>query len=257
MEIEKEKEKIQRNSNQIELLRKSLERDNSKLTAEAESIVSDAKLKARNILIDAKEEANEIIKELNKSSITTQNANSMRNKLNSSIANLSQKDNNITNIPSKKLEAKDISIGLEVMCNNLHSTGTILSMPNRSNEVKVQIGNLTMNINISNLSVLTDIEHKKTPNGTVSFSNTLKSQNVASEINVIGLNVDQAIPIVDKYLDDCYMSNLESVRIVHGKGTGKLRDGIHSFLKKNSRVKSYRMGIYGEGETGVTVVYLK
>ena len=257
LEIEKEKEKIQRNSNQIELLRKSLERDNSKLTAEAENIVSDAKLKARNILIDAKEEANEIIKELNKSSITTQNANSMRNKLNSSIANLSQKDDNITSIPSKKLEAKDISIGLEVMCNNLHSKGTILSMPNRSNEVKVQIGNLTMNINISNLSVLTDIEHKKTPNGTVSFSDTLKSQNVASEINVIGLNVDQAIPIVDKYLDDCYMSNLESVRIVHGKGTGKLRDGIHSFLKKNSRVKSYRMGIYGEGETGVTVVYLK
>ena len=90
-----------------------------------------------------------------------------------------------------------------------------------------------------------------------SFNNNLKAKNVASEINVIGLNVDQAVPIVDKYLDDCYMANLESARIVHGKGTGRLRDGIHSFLKKNPHVKSYRMGTYGEGEMGVTVVYFK
>ena len=90
----------------------------------------------------------------------------------------------------------------------------------------------------------------------VSFSNS-KAQSVSSEINVIGLNVDEAIPLVDKYLDDCYMANLENARIVHGKGTGKLRDGIHRFLKKNPRVKSFRMGTYGEGEMGVTVVTLK
>ena len=90
----------------------------------------------------------------------------------------------------------------------------------------------------------------------VTFSNN-KAQNVASEINVIGLTVDQALPIVDKYLDDCYMANLENARIVHGKGTGRLRDGIHSFLKKNPHVKSYRIGTYGEGEMGVTVVSFK
>jgi DNA mismatch repair protein MutS2 len=93
-------------------------------------------------------------------------------------------------------------------------------------------------------------------NGNVTFSNN-KAQNVASEINVIGLTVDQALPIVDKYLDDCYMANLENARIVHGKGTGRLRDGIHSFLKKNPHVKGYRMGTYGEGEMGVTVVSFK
>ena len=90
----------------------------------------------------------------------------------------------------------------------------------------------------------------------ISFSNQ-KSKNISSEINVIGLNVDQAIPIVDKYLDDCYMANLEQARIVHGKGTGKLREGIHNFLKKHPHVKSFRLGTFGEGEMGVTVVSFK
>lgn len=284
--IEEEKEKIQRNSNQVELLRKSLERDNSKLTAEAENIVADAKLKAREILLDAKEEANEIIKELNKENTTVQSANSIRNKLNSSINELSElaDDKNGKNSKLKQLDEEDIFVGLEVMCNTLNSKGIVLSLPNKSNEVKVQIGSLTMNVKLENLSALSngqlnDLNLQNSSNkpghlsqgklqhnikgtnsnnhGFVTFSNNFKAQDIASEINVIGLNVDQAIPIVDKYLDDCYMANLEFARIVHGKGTGKLRAGIHSFLKKHPHVKSYRMGTYGEGEMGVTIVYFK
>lgn len=257
--IEEEKEKIQKNSNQIELLRKSLERDNSKLTAEAENIVSDAKLKARNILLDAKEEANDIIRELNKESTNVKIANSMRNKLNKSIDSLSETHEYEQN--ATKLKTEDIFIGKEVLCKNLNSHGTVLSLPNKSSEVKVQIGSLTMNVKLDDLADVA-ISKIKSSNASAfksktSFNNNLKSKNVASEINVIGLNVDQAVPIVDKYLDDCYMANLESARIVHGKGTGRLRDGIHSFLKKNPHVKSYRMGTYGEGEMGVTVVYFK
>lgn len=284
--IEEEKEKIQRNSNQIELLRKSLERDNSKLTAEAENIVADAKLKAREILLDAKEEANEIIRELNKENATVQNANYMRNKLNNSINELSElvDDKNGESNKLKQLDENDIFVGLEVMCNMLNSKGTVLSLPNKSKEVKVQIGSLTMNVKLEDLSAisngqLNDLNLQNSSNkpnnlsqgklrynikgtnsnnhGFVTFSNNFKAQNITSEINVIGLNVDQAIPIVDKYLDDCYMANLEFARIVHGKGTGKLRAGIHSFLKKHPHVKSYRMGTYGEGEMGVTVVYFK
>ena len=252
--IEEEKERMQRNSNQIELLRKSLERDNSKLTAEAEHIVSDAKLKARNILLDAKEEANDIIKELNKESTNVKTANLMRNKLNKSIESLNETPEYETN--SKDLKPEDIFVGKEVMCKNLNSRGTVLSLPNKSNEVKVQIGSLTMNIKLNDLADVA-INKVKEPatKAKTSFSNNLKAKNVSYEINVIGLNVDQAIPIVDKYLDDCYMANLESARIVHGKGTGKLRSGIHAFLKKHPHVKSYRMGTYGEGEMGVTVVY--
>ena len=90
-----------------------------------------------------------------------------------------------------------------------------------------------------------------------SGSSVSKTRTVNSEINVIGLTVDEAIPLVDKFLDDCFLAKLQTARIVHGKGTGKLRQGIHSFLKKNKRVKSYRIGTYGEGEMGVTIVELK
>ncbi len=261
--IEEEKERIRKNSSQVELLRKSLERDNSKLTQEAESIVSDAKQKAREILLDAKDEANEIIRELNKEATNTKSANALRNKLNSSIDKLSsiETDNSASNF--KTLSSADITVGMEVMCKNFNAKGTVLSLPNRSNEVRVQIGALTTNVKLSDLLLLNASKKSSSkPSGSahkhsnVTFSNN-KAQNVAPEINVIGLTVDQALPIVDKYLDDCYMANLETARIVHGKGTGRLRDGIHSFLKKNPHVKSYRMGTYGEGEMGVTVVSFK
>ena len=261
--IEEEKEKIRKNSSQVELLRKSLERDNSKLTQEAENIVSDAKQKAREILLDAKDEANEIIRELNKESTNTKSANVLRNKLNSSIDTLSHIETNNSVSNSKSLSSEDITVGMEVMCKNFNAKGTVLSLPNRSNEVRVQIGALTTNVKLSDLLLLNTSKKSSTKqsgsthkNSNVTFSNN-KAQNIASEINVIGLTVDQALPIVDKYLDDCYIANLENARIVHGKGTGRLRDGIHSFLKKNPHVKSYRMGTYGEGEMGVTVVSFK
>ena len=92
---------------------------------------------------------------------------------------------------------------------------------------------------------------------TFAKNSTFKAQNISSEINVIGQTVDEAIFVIDKYLDDCAIAKLSPVRIVHGKGTGKLREGIHKFLKTNSHVKSFRLGTYGEGEMGVTVVELK
>lgn len=255
--IEKEKEKIIQNSNQIELLKKSLERDNSKLDKEASSIISDAKLKARNILLDAKEEANEVIKELNNKSTNVKTANSIRNKLNSSINELSELDNVKT---SNSLTNENVYIGQEVFYAKLNSNGTILSLPNKSNEVKLQIGSMNVNVKLEDLTSLKSSKVSSNSGynkpSSISFSNN-KAQSISSEINVIGLNVDQAIPIIDKYLDDCSMANLEQARIVHGKGTGKLRIGIHNFLKKHPHVKSFRLGTFGEGEMGVTIVYLK
>lgn len=270
--IELEKEKIQKNANQIEMLRKSLERDNSKLNQEAENIISNAKLKARDILLDAKEEANEVIKELNSKSTNAKTANKLRNDLNESINKLSKENVTINN--SKPLTADEISIGQKVFYKKLNLEGTVLSLPNKSNEVKVQLGSINMNIHIKDLQSIANSSTGKLSNTNsslksthsnnssknsisgISFSNQ-KSKNISSEINVIGLNVDQAIPIVDKYLDDCYMANLEQARIVHGKGTGKLREGIHNFLKKHPHVKSFRLGTFGEGEMGVTVVSFK
>ena len=254
LSIEKEKEKIIKNSNQIETLRKSLERDNSKLNKEAENILSDAKIKAREILLDAKDEVNDIIKELNSDKTDLKNANVLRYKLNTSITELSESQESAK--PSKHLSANDISVGQEVFYNKLNTTGIVYSLPNRSNEVRLQIGNIFMNAKLEDLSLVKSSPNNKKQKSNISYSNN-KAQSVASEINVIGLNVDEAIPIVDKYLDDCYMAHLEHARIVHGKGTGKLREGIHTFLRKHPHVKSFRLGTFGEGEMGVTVVYFK
>lgn len=253
LSIEKEKEKIEKNSNQIEVLRKSLERDNSKLNKEAENILSDAKIKAREILLDAKDEVNDIIKELNNEKTDLKKANALRNKLNSSINEVSEV--HTVAASSSHLSASDITIGQEVFFNKVTSTGIVYSLPNKSKEVRLQVGSIYMNAKLEDLSPVKASANKKS-NSNISYSNN-KAQSVASEINVIGLNVDEAIPIVDKYIDDCYMAHLEHARIVHGKGTGKLREGIHTFLRKHPHVKSFRLGTFGEGEMGVTIVYFK
>ena len=255
LSIEKEKEKIEKNSNQIEILRKSLERDNSKLNKEAENILSDAKIKAREILLDAKDEVNDIIKELNNEKTDLKKANALRNKLNSSINEVSKVSTVATS--SSHLSASDITIGQEVFFNKVNSTGIVYSLPDKSNEIKLQVGSIYMNAKLEDLSpVKASANRNKKSNSNISYSNN-KAQSVASEINVIGLNVDEALPIVDKYIDDCYMAHLEHARIVHGKGTGKLREGIHAFLRKHPHVKSFRLGTFGEGEMGVTIVYFK
>ena len=142
---------------------------------------------------------------------------------------------------------------------HLAKNGIITSLPNASLEVEVQVGSLKTNICIDKLIKIKSKENNKKVANNTSFKNAItnKSKSISHEINVIGLNIEDATQIVDKYLDDANLSKLETVRIVHGKGTGKLRTGIHSFLKKHPHVKSFRMGTYGEGEMGVTVVTLK
>lgn len=133
-------------------------------------------------------------------------------------------------------------------------------MPNDSSEVEVQIGNLKTSISIDKLMKIknsTNVKNKNASNNLVKNSSITKSKTISPEINVIGLNVEEANHIIDKYLDDAKLAKLETIRVVHGKGTGKLKSGIHSFLKKHPHVKSYRMGSFGEGEMGVTVVTLK
>ena len=255
LEIEKEKEIIKKNSNQIELLRKSLERDNSKLNAEAESIVANAKIKAREILLNAKDEANEIIKELNDDEIDLKKANKLRLNLNNSL-------NSITSSPftnkTFSFSKENISIGQTVFIKKLNQNATVLTLPNKSNQLQVQFGVITMNVKLEDLALPTNTANaQKTTHSSTSFKNSFKAKNISPEINVIGMTVDEAIPIIDKYLDDASMSGLASIRIVHGKGTGKLRSGIHQFLKTNKHAKSFRLGTFGEGEMGVTVVELR
>lgn len=269
--IEKEKEDITKELNQAKLLRKSLERDNTSLKQKESELINNAKIKARNILLDAKEEANEIIKEMNNLAKENKlNSNSelsnLRNTLNSKIKDIKIYDENEDNNSSNtNLKPEDIYLNMNVFVKTLKQPGIVVSNVSKSNEVRVQIGSIKTNVNIKNLEKLDNSNISNKTNSTLiknnsssySYANISKTMNAKSEINVIGYNVDEAIFVIDKFLDDCYLAKLQTVRIIHGKGTGKLRNGIHNFLKTNPHVKSFRLGSFGEGEMGVTVVELK
>lgn len=265
VEIEKEKDKIKQNSNQIELLRKNFDNKNTQLSTRENDIIEKAKIQAREILLNAKKEANSIISSLNElynnaDAQALKKANSIRNKLNEDIKNnnSSTTPNNLSD-PSTTLE--NVTIGMTVLVKTLNQNGTVLTLPNKSNEVQVQIGSMKMTVKKDKLVAIKNntqkSNNKQKSFSSRNFNNKLKSKTAVTEINVIGETVEEAIFVVDKFLDDSALANLSTVRIVHGKGTGKLRQGIHNFLKTNSHVKSFRLGTFGEGETGVTVVELK
>ena len=265
VEIEKEKDKIRQNSNQIELLRKNIDNKNTQLSTKENDIIEKAKIQAREILLNAKKEANSIISSLNElynnaDAQALKKANSIRNKLNENIKNnnSSTTTNNLSE-PSTTLE--NVTIGMTVLVKTLNQNGTVLTLPNKSNEVQVQIGSMKMTVKTDKLVAIKNntqkSNNKQKSFSSRNFNNKLKSKTAVTEINVIGETVEEAIFVVDKFLDDSALANLSTVRIVHGKGTGKLRQGIHNFLKTNSHVKSFRLGTFGEGETGVTVVELK
>lgn len=226
-EIEKEKELTKKNLNQIEALRKTLELKVLNHEEKEKELIQKAKLEARNILLNAKEEANEIIKELNNLAISQgennlKEANNLRNKLNTLVKNSSPLSYKTNESSSNILSTNDIFVGMTVLFKPLNSVATVLSLPNKSKDMQIQIGNLKMNANIKNLEkTKQSIQSNDTNNYSSKRDFNLKSKNVSTEINVIGMNVQEAIFVIDKYLDDCAIAKLSPVRIVHGKGTRK------------------------------------
>ena len=253
--IELEKQKTLEYSKEIEKLKESLEFDVSKLQKEQKEIINQAKDEARNILISAKEDANDIIRELEKSS-SNKESNKLRNKLNEKIDNLSVIEKN-TSTKKESISFENLSPGITVFIKKLNQEGTILSI-SKDKKIQVSLGLGKMYFDISDLELVTSKQSKKsnTPKD-YSGRKEFKAKAISSEINVIGKNVDEACLEIDKYLDNCALSGLATTRIVHGKGTGALRNGIHSFLKTHPHVKSFRVGTFGEGEMGVTIVELK
>ena len=252
--IEKEKERILAESEQINILKEKLQRENFEKEKQEKEIINNAKIKARNILLEAKEDANEIIKNLSNIKDSTE-INTLRNSLNEKIKDIKLEptvSENISNTNS--LSKEEVHPGKEVFVTSFNQNGLVLSNVSRNNEVQVQIGSMKMNLK---LNVLQNPKSTHTSKNMHTSSHISKSRNIKPEINVIGMNVEEANFVIDKFLDDCAISKLETVRIIHGKGTGKLKNGIHQFLKTNSHVKSFRLGTFGEGEMGVTVVTLK
>lgn len=260
--IEKEKTEIELKLTKISELEKNLIHSNEALRKQEQDLINNAKIKARDILLDAKEEANEIIKKMHKlGSSDVKTADNLRNKLNKKIKDnsvLEHVPNNTLDI-SKTLEPNEIKPNLEVFVKTLGKNGTVLSYLSKSNEIQVQIGIMKMNINIKDLEKAHKDNSSKSDNKvqTSGYTSISKSKTAKTEINIIGLTVEEAIFIVDKFLDDSSLAKLKTIRIVHGKGTGKLKNGIHHFLKTHPHVSSFRIGTFGEGEMGVTVVELK
>lgn len=255
--IQKEKEEIEKNLAQAELLRKSYENKNNMLKEKETAILEKAKIEARKLLEEAKLKVSSAIQEINcADNGSLKNLNNIRNSLNASIKE-TVSISTCENDPVSSISENEVYIGMPVLVKNINQNGTITSLVNKSNEVQVQVGSVKMMINLSNIAK-SNIGNatKKEINSTSSYK-TNKSRNATTEINVIGYNVEEAVFAIDKYLDDCSLAKLQTVRIVHGKGTGTLRKGIHNFLKTNSHVKNFRLGTFGEGEMGVTVVELK
>lgn len=251
--IEAEKQETEKYLEEVKTLKASLIQDNSNLEKQKIDLINNAKIEARKILLNAKDEANEIIKNLNNSSdIKTQN--NLRNKLNNDINSISLQ-NYETKSTSNSLDISQIKQNETVFVTTLKQNGIVLSNISKSNEVIVQVGSIKMNIPIKYL----EKAHKETTTkkDTKNYTSISKTRNAKTEINVIGYTVEEATFVVDKFLDDCALAKIKTARIVHGKGTGKLKNGIHQFLKNHPHVASYRMGTYGEGEMGVTVVEVK
>ena len=264
--IEQEREEINRYKEEIRQLKQRLESKQEKLDSNRDKILRDANEQARAILQEAKDYADTTIRNFQKygaaSNVSAKQMEQERSRLREKMSKV-EKNMTLKNEPEKKsrkvLTAKDLHIGDGVKVLSLNLKGTVSSMPDSKGNLFVQMGILRSQVNIKDLEKLDDTVIKasglnKTSSGKIKMS---KSASVSAEINLLGKTVDEAISELDKYLDDAYIAHLPSVRIVHGKGTGALRKGVHNYLRRQKRVKSYRLGEFGEGDAGVTIVEFK
>lgn len=224
--IEKEKIEISQELERITKLRSSLDKENDDIKRQEQELIHNAKIKARNILLEAKEDATEIIKNMSSFSHRKDLENA-RNTLNTKIRNINSmdiiEDTNSFEVKKDILPIQEIKPNKEVFVTSLGQNGIVLSHISKSNEVQVQIGSLKMSVNVKYLSASKTTSKSSPRSSSTSLPHISKTKSVKSEINVIGLNVEEAIFVIDKFLDDCSLARLENVRIVHGKGTGKLR----------------------------------
>lgn len=258
--IEKEQLEIQKYKSEVEELKKRLTAKNERLDANRDEILRKANEEALQILKEAKDLADETIRNFNKYGQGTAPMSKMekersrvRDKMSESEKKLSLKNNKET--PNHKVPKK-LRIGDSVKVLSMNLKGTVHTLPNAKGDLYVQMGILRSLVNIKDLVLIDDDtspsvkKYGGTSSGKIKMS---KSASVSTEINLIGMTVDEAIAHLDKYLDDAYLAHLPSVRIVHGKGTGALRSAVHAHLKRQKYVKSFRLGEAGEGDAGVTI----
>lgn len=252
--IETEKEKILQDSEKISTLKQKLENEQKDISEHKKEYIRKAKQDAKEILLQAKQDANDIIKEMEHSKNDSKKLNTLRNKLGNKLSETNNNDDEIIN--NSPIDEAEIVPNTIVYIPSFNKNGTILSYPNQDKKVNVQIDNIKTNLHISKLSKMQS-KNQPSTNTEVKKNSNFIPKKVETELNIIGMNIEESIFLVDKFLDNSVINKLENVRIVHGKGTGTLGKGIQNYLKTHPHVKSFRYGTYGEGEMGVTVVSLK
>lgn len=262
--IEREQLEINQYKAEIESLKEKLEQKQERLDSSRDKILREANEQAYNILKEAKDVADETIRNFNKYGKAGAPVSEMekeRTKLRGKMDKAAQKmsEQKKASVPNHNVPKK-LRIGDSVKVISMNLKGTVHSLPNARGDLYVQMGILRSLVNINDLILLEEDaapgtkKFQKTSAGKIKMS---KSASVSTEINLIGKTTDEAIPLLDKYLDDAYLAHLPSVRIVHGKGTGALRNAVQAHLKRLKYVKSFHLGEFGEGDAGVTIAEFK
>lgn len=263
--IEKEQQEIAEYKERIRTLQEQLQRKNEKIDQAKDKILRDANEKARAILQEAKDVADETIRDFNKVGASAdikeleKKRQKVRDKINEKNGKLALGNNQKKPANQKTVDPKKLKKGDSVKIISMNLKGIVNTLPDARGNLFVQCGIMRMQTNINDLvpvkeETITAPALQRTNTGKLKMS---KSFSVSSEINLLGCTVDEAIAKLDKYLDDAYLAHLPSVRVVHGKGTGALRSAVQSHLKRLKYVKEYRLGEYGEGDAGVTIVTFK
>ena len=261
--IEREKLELEEYKKEVEDLKNQLKAKNERLDERSDNILQKAREEASAILREAKETADDAIRKLNKANAAGMSVSELEKQRQRIKDNINKVDKGRTlksQAPARQHKASDFHIGDRVHVASLNLDGTVHTLPNQKGELNVTIGIMNYNVNMSDLTIIEEasemrkLKQKSSGIGKLKMS---KTASISPEINLIGMTSDEAIMTLDKYLDDAFLSHISPVRIVHGKGSGILRNAVHNYLKRQKHVKSFRLGSFGEGDYGVTIVEFK
>ena len=273
--IEKEQEELKSYKEEISQLKSRLSQKEERLEECRDKILKKANEDAQRILREAKETADSTIRQINKLSADSglnKELEAQRAKLRDKLKQTDEKLAIKTKGPSKTISPKKLKIGDGVKVLSMNLKGTVSTLPNAKGDLYVQMGILRSLVNIRDLELLDeqDVSGPSIPEKNSRYRvargsgrpsgggiQVSKSASISPEVNLIGMTVDEAMPVLEKYLDDAYLAHLETVRVVHGRGTGALKNAVHQRLKKLKYVKDFRLGVFGEGDSGVTIVTFK
>ena len=261
-QLEKERAEEARLRQEAGQLQEQIQRAQEKLDAQRDKIIREANEKATSIVQEAKNFADETMKnfrKFGKQNISASEMERERERIRQQLAKTENKSGLVRKTPAKQHKPGDFHLGDSVRVLSMNLNGTVAALPDSQGKVTVQMGILRSQVPVSDLEIIQEPQtvtekQRKRSSGGMKMG---KSMHISPEINLLGKTVDEAVAELDKYLDDAYLAHLNPVRIVHGKGTGALRNGVHQYLRRQKHVKSFRLGEFGEGDAGVTIVEFK